>query len=147
MFAYEPVRYFTRDIKDHHRGIIALRHIREILETQSSIEESENSPPLKIVNGDIEFKNVTFSFRKDKDVLKHVSLKIESNKITAIVGKSGSGKSSILKLIARLYDPQEGQILIDKQDIKDISISSLRSQIACCSSNSCDILWNNNGKY
>ena len=47
LFAYEPVRYFTRDIKDHHRGIIALRHIQQILETQSSIEESENSAPFK----------------------------------------------------------------------------------------------------
>ena len=87
MFAYEPVRYFTRDIKDHHRGIIALRHIQQILETQSSIEESENSAPLKIVNGDIEFNNVSFSFRKENDVLKNVSIKIESRKITALVGK------------------------------------------------------------
>ncbi|MGI9010697.1 MAG: ABC transporter ATP-binding protein [Nitrososphaeraceae archaeon] len=130
VFAYEPVRYFTRDIKDHHRGIIALRHIQQILETQSSIEESENSAPLKIVNGNIEFKNVSFSFRKETDVLNNVSIKIESKKITAIVGKSGSGKSSILKLIARLYDPQEGEVLIDNQDIKKISVSSLRSQIA-----------------
>ena len=130
VFAYEPVRYFTRDIKDHHRGIIALRHIQQILETPSSIEEQQNSPPLKILNGDIEFKNVSFSFRKEKDVLNNVSIKIVSKKITAIIGKSGSGKSSILKLIARLYDPHEGEILIDKQDIKEISISSLRSQIA-----------------
>ena len=58
-----------------------------------------------------------FSFRKENDVLKNVSIKIESRKITALVGKSGSGKSSILKLIARLYDPQEGEILIDKTSI------------------------------
>jgi ABC-type multidrug transport system fused ATPase/permease subunit len=130
VFAYEPVRYFTRDVKDHHRGIIALKHIKQVLETQSSIEESENSTPLKIVNGDIEIKNVSFSFKNDKDILKHVSLKIESNKITVLAGKSGSGKSSILKLIVRLYDPREGHIFIDKQDIKNISLSSLRSQIA-----------------
>ena len=70
-----------------------------------------------------------FLFKK-RNVLRNVDLTIESKKITAIVGKSGSGKSSILKLIARLYDPNEGQILIDKQDIKNISVSSLRSQIA-----------------
>lgn len=130
VFAYEPVRYFTRDIKNHRRGIIALTHIRQILETQSSIEEPENFTPLKISDGVIELKNVSFSFEKDKDVLKNISIKIEPKKITAIIGKSGSGKSSILKLITRLYDPFEGQILIDKQDIKNISISSLRSQIA-----------------
>jgi ABC-type multidrug transport system fused ATPase/permease subunit len=130
VFAYEPVRYFTRDIKEHRRGIIALNHIRQILETQSSIEEAENSTPLKILEGEIEFNNVSFSFGKDIDVLKNISIKIEPKKITAVVGKSGSGKSSILKLITRLYDPLKGQILIDKQDIKNISVSSLRSQIA-----------------
>ena len=129
VFAYEPVRYFTRDLKNYRRSIIALKHVRGILETHSSIEEPENSPPLKILDGKIELRNVTFSFKK-RNVLRNVDLTIESKKITAIVGKSGSGKSSILKLIARLYDPNEGQILIDKQDIKNISVSSLRSQIA-----------------
>ena len=61
VFAYEPVRYFTRDLKNYRRSIIALKHVRRILETPSSIEEPENSPPLKILDGKIELRNVTFS--------------------------------------------------------------------------------------
>jgi ABC-type multidrug transport system fused ATPase/permease subunit len=133
LFAYTPVRRLTQVVKDHHRGIVAIKHIQEILETPSSIEEYEYPTNLKITHGTIIFRNVSFSFNKKhkkNPVLKNVNIKIESKRITAIVGSSGSGKSSILRLITRLYDPSEGQVLIDGQDIKNVSIKSLRSQIA-----------------
>ena len=131
LFAYEPIRYFTRNIKDHHRSVIALKHIRAVLENSSTIEEEHNAPDLKITNGNIVFQNVSFSLgRKNKNTLKDICIKINTKSITALVGKSGSGKSTILKLILRLYDPSEGKILIDGQDIRSVSLSSLRSQIA-----------------
>jgi ABC-type multidrug transport system fused ATPase/permease subunit len=129
LFAYAPVRKLTRTVKDHHRGIVAMRHIQEIMETSSSIKETENPIDLKIKQGDITFQNVSFSF-KNRTILDNISLNIKHNSLTVIIGRSGSGKSSILKLITRLYDPTEGRVLIDGVDIKKVSIQSLRSQIA-----------------
>jgi ABC-type multidrug transport system fused ATPase/permease subunit len=133
LFAYTPVRKLTQTVKEHHRGLVAMRHIQEILETSSSIEESENSTDLKIIQGSIIFRNVSFSFKerqKNRIILDNISINIKPKSLTSIVGRSGSGKSSILKLISRLYDPLEGQVLIDGQDIRNVSIQSLRSQIA-----------------
>ena len=131
LFAYEPVRYFTRNIKDHHRSIIALKHIRAVLEIPSSINEEYDAPDLRITNCNIVFQHVSFSLgKKNKNIIKDICIDISPKSITVLVGKSGSGKSSILKLIMRLYDPSEGKVLIDGQDIKHVSISSLRSQIA-----------------
>jgi ABC-type multidrug transport system fused ATPase/permease subunit len=131
LFAYEPVRYFTRNIKDHHRSIIALKHVRAVLEIPSSINEEYDAPDLRITNCNIVFQHVSFSLgKKGKNILKDISIDISPKSITVLVGKSGSGKSSILKLIMRLYDPSEGKVSIDGQDIKHVSISSLRSQIA-----------------
>ena len=131
LFAYEPVRYFTRNVKDHHRSIIALKHIRAVLEIPSSINEEYDAPGLRASNCNIVFQHVSFSIgKKNKSILKDVCLDISPKSITVLVGKSGSGKSSILKLIMRLYDPSEGKVLIDGQDIKHVLVSSLRSQIA-----------------
>jgi ATP-binding cassette, subfamily B, bacterial MsbA len=133
LFAYTPVRRLTQIVKDHHRGIVAIRHIQEILEEPSSIEEDENPICLEIRHGTITFRNVSFSFDKKQKinpVLNNININIEPKRITAIIGSSGSGKTSILRLITRLYDPSEGQVLIDGQDLKNVSIQSLRSQIA-----------------
>jgi ABC-type multidrug transport system fused ATPase/permease subunit len=133
VFAYIPVRKLTQTVKEHHRGLVAMKHIQEILETSSSIEESENPKDLNIVQGNILIRNAVFSFKlhnKNRTVLRNVNISIKPKSLTAIVGRSGSGKSFILKLITRLYDPTEGQVLIDGQDIKRVSIQSLRSQIA-----------------
>jgi ATP-binding cassette, subfamily B, bacterial len=133
LFVYTPVRKLTQTVKEHHRGLVAMRHIQEILETSSSIVESKNSTGLKITQGRIIFRNVSLSFKKRKKnrtILNNICINIKPNSITAIVGRSGAGKSSILKLITRLYDPLEGEVLIDGKDIKTVSIQSLRSQIA-----------------
>jgi ABC-type multidrug transport system fused ATPase/permease subunit len=130
LFAYTSLRRFTQAMKDHHRGLVAIRHLQEILETPSSVNEIENAPDLNIPHGQIQFQNVSFSLKENEPLLSDINIDIQPNTITAIVGKSGSGKSSILKLITRLFDPSEGQILIDGQNIKNASIRSLRSQIA-----------------
>ena len=154
LFAYEPVRYFTRNVRDYRRSVIALKHIQELLELPSSINEDNKLKPLNITNGSIQLQNLFFSLAEvnnspsrtnnlsiltpyhyakeqfTKYTLKDICLKIEPKSITAIVGKSGSGKSSILRLIMRLYEPIAGRILIDNQDIKYVSLSSLREQIA-----------------
>ncbi|MDQ3840810.1 MAG: ABC transporter ATP-binding protein/permease, partial [Thermoproteota archaeon] len=104
LFAYAPIRRFTQVMNDHYRSIVAVKHIQEVLDTPSSILERESPSQLKIVNGRIEFQNLSLFYEKDNhSVFSAINLEIRPRKITAIVGRSGSGKSSFLKLIARLY--------------------------------------------
>lgn len=135
LFVYEPLRNFTQAINAYQKGVVSAERIQEILDTPSSIQDNPGANYAKIPRGKIEFKNVSFSYPgytsdQQGQVLNNVSVSIDPNRLTAIVGKNGSGKSSILKLITRLYDPNEGQVLIDDQDIKKVALDSLRSQIA-----------------
>jgi ATP-binding cassette subfamily B protein len=143
LFVYQPSRNFTKAISDYQKGIVAAERIQEILDTQSSIQESPNSTYLNIRQGKIEFRNVSFAYyssssipptstqRQYQETVKNMNLEIKPHSMTAVVGRSGSGKSTLLKLLARLYDPLEGgQILIDGQDIRKAKLDSLRSQIA-----------------
>lgn len=90
-------------------------------ETQGSV--------IQTVSGDIEFKDVSFTYpsRPDQPVVRHISLLCPVGKHTAIVGLSGSGKSTVASLIARLYDPEAGQVFLDGQDIRDLNLRQLRS--------------------
>lgn len=128
-FLYTPFRKFSDVVKVYQKGIVGLERIQEILDNPSTVQDSPDATPLKVKAGKIEFRNASSSYAQH-EVLTGINLTIEANGITAVVGKSGSGKSTLLKLIARLYDPTEGQILIDGQDIKKVTLKSLRSQIA-----------------
>jgi ABC-type multidrug transport system fused ATPase/permease subunit len=130
LFVYAPIRRFTQVMNDHYRSIVAVKHIQEVLDTPSSVLERDNPSQLNVVHGRIDFRNVSLFYKEDHcPIFFAINLEIQPRKITAIVGRSGSGKSSFLKLIARLYDPSEGNILIDGQDIKKVSLLSLRSPI------------------
>ncbi|MGQ0793373.1 MAG: ABC transporter ATP-binding protein [Deltaproteobacteria bacterium] len=128
-FIYMPMRRFTNILSVYHKGVVALERIQEILEMDSSVRDSALARPLKITNSEIEFRDVSFTYG-GRDTLKNISLGIRPRGITAIIGASGSGKSSLLKLIARLYDPSEGAVLMDGQDIKAVTLASLREKIA-----------------
>ncbi|TBR22948.1 MAG: ABC transporter ATP-binding protein [Candidatus Nitrosotenuis sp.] len=134
LFIYQPSRSFTKSLNEYHKGVVAVEHIQEILELHSSIKDSPNAIELEDdSHPTIEFKDVSFSYPTlsgMEETLKNVSFKLEPNTLTAIVGRSGSGKSTILKLIARLYEPSTGQILIDGHDVKKVKLHSLRSKIA-----------------
>ena len=105
----------------------------DLLDQESFINEKFDADKLKLINGDIELHNVSLSYDNNKKALKNLSIKIPSGKSTALVGPSGSGKTSILNLIPRFYDPNSGSIRIDDQDIKNLTIQSLRSVIALVS--------------
>lgn len=114
------------------RGIC--KTIYETIESKSEINEDKNEK-IDAIKGDIEFKNVKFTYpsRKDQVILKDLSLKIESGETIGIVGKSGSGKSTITQLIQRFYDPESGSILIDNKNIKNINTKSYRKLIGVVS--------------
>ena len=105
----------------------------EIIDAIPEIQEKPDALKLDHIDGTVEMKNVTFGYEKHKPVLKNVSLKVKSGEMLGIVGRSGAGKTTIVNLISRLYDPQEGQVLLDGYDVKDLSFETLRGYVAMVS--------------
>ncbi len=128
-YTYRPFRLFTGIVKAYRRGLVSLERIHDVLDTPSSIQEKQNAKPISIDKGCIELRDVSFAYRSHP-VLKDINLKLEPNNFIAVVGGSGSGKSSLLRLIVRLYDPSRGNVFIDNQAINKVTLTSLRSQIA-----------------
>ena len=131
MLAFQPLRRLAAVNTTLQEGFAAAIRVFDLLDQKSLINEEINAQELSNPNSDILFDNVTLSYDGQKNsALKNISLKIPNGKITALVGPSGSGKSSILNLIPRFYDPKSGAILIGNQNIRHLTMQSLRSKIA-----------------
>ena len=131
MLAYQPVRSLATLNMGYNQGIAAARRILPIIDNENKIKELKDSKDLMLSKGDIKFKNVNFKYNNDEqNVLKNINIKIEGGYMTSLVGHSGAGKSSIMNLIPRLYDRNEGDIEIDNQSIYKLKVGSLRSNIS-----------------
>ena len=126
---FTPIQQLADQFNRLQSAFAASERIFELLDTEPTVQNQPNSLELKELKGEIEFKNVWFAYENEDWVLKDVSFKINAKETVAFVGATGSGKTTILSLIARNYDIQKGQILIDGMDIKDIDIHSLRRGI------------------
>lgn len=126
--AYGPLWYLTRVYDSIQRDMRSVKRLFDTLDAKEDIRDIENAVPLNNVKGEIELKNVKFKYNK-RNVISGLDLKVPAGKVVAIVGKSGVGKSTLVKLLMRFYDPQEGQILIDGKDIKEVTQKSLRKNI------------------
>jgi subfamily B ATP-binding cassette protein MsbA len=115
------------------KALVSSERIFTILDTKPEIQERENAINLTYVEGRMKFENVDFAYNKGKTVLHDFNLEIQPGMTVALVGSSGSGKSTIAKLAARFYDPQKGRILIDDHNLRDISLESLRSHLGIVS--------------
>ena len=134
MLAYQPVRALSTLNIAIKQGIAAGRRILPIIDLKSDIKENLNDNELIIENGNISFQDVNFSYNKDENqILKSINLNFMGGKMTALVGHSGAGKSTILNLIPRFYDAEDGNITIDKQSIYKTKIFSLRKNISLVS--------------
>jgi len=134
MLAYQPVKSLATINMAINQGLSAARRILPIIDKENSIVEKNNSTDLTIKNGTIKFENVSFKYNtEEKKVLKSINIELEGGKMTALVGHSGSGKSTILNLIPRFYNIIEGDIKIDDQSIYDTKIFSLRKNISLVS--------------
>jgi subfamily B ATP-binding cassette protein MsbA len=133
LLAYEPAKRLARLRVNLEMNMVGLDMLYGLLDMPQSATENDNAPAFAFEDGAIEFRDVDFAYRPNTPVLKNVSFAIRRNSKVAIVGPSGAGKTTILSLIPRLYDVSRGQILIDGQDIRSVSISSLRQQIAVVS--------------
>ena len=138
--AYQPLRSIANLNTALQEGLAAAQRIFETMDTVPNIKDIKNAKDLHITNGVIHFNNVSFGYEKKNDILLNINFKAYPGQKIAIVGPSGSGKSTILNLIPRLFDINNGSILIDNQDIRTVKLNSLRAQIAFVSQDS--ILFN-----
>ena len=134
MLAYQPVRSLSTLNMVVNQGLSAANRILPIIDTENLIKDTDSAKNLNLKNGNIRFSNVSFKYEiNEKNILNNIDLEFEGGKMTALVGHSGSGKSTILNLIPRFYQPYSGNILIDDQSIFDTKIFSLRDKISLVS--------------
>jgi len=127
MLAYQPLRSLATLNMMFYQGAAGAERVFSVIDTKAKIKENKNLPNLKFEKNNIEFKNVSFSYPNTKEAaIKNINIKMEGGKIAALVGHSGAGKSTIINLLPRFYDPDEGQIYIDGQNIKNVTLSSVR---------------------
>jgi subfamily B ATP-binding cassette protein MsbA len=133
MLAYAPVRALAGINVGLNEGLAAARRIYALIDKEDKILEDKNLPILQISSGDIIFQNVNFSYSDNSRILNNINININGGSKTGIIGESGSGKSTILNLIPRFFNLTEGKILIDKQKINNVRLSSLRKAISIVS--------------
>lgn len=126
---FRPLRQIADKFNTLQMGIVAGERVFEILDTQSYID-AKGTIEVEKFDGEIKFDNITFSYKPNELVLKGVSFEVQKGETVAIVGATGAGKSTIINLINRFYEINSGKILIDKVDIKDYDLKSLRENIA-----------------
>ena len=137
MLAYQPVKSLATINVGVGQGMSAAKRILPIIDNKNLIDPNEDKSIIDFKNGDIEFKDINFNYSSNQEnkVLNKINIKINGKKMTALVGQSGSGKSSLLSLIPRIYDPKSGILEIDGQNIKNVNLHSLRKEISIVDQN------------
>ena len=134
MLAYQPIRSLATINMAAYQGAAAFKRVSDIIDKKIEIKNEEKNPELILKDSNIIFSNVSFKYETtDKQAIKDVNFEIKGNTMSAFVGHSGAGKSTIINLLPRFYDPQEGKIIIDDQNIKEVSLNSLRKNLSLVS--------------
>lgn len=128
-YSYTPIKRLSRANNSIQQGVACYERIQEILNSKSQIVEHPKAYPLPPVKGSVKFENVSFGYNEMMPVLQEVSFEVMPTETVALVGLSGAGKTTIINLLSRFYDSTSGKITIDGIDIREVSLSSLRSQI------------------
>lgn len=124
----QPVRMVGRILPILTIAASSGKRIFEILDATSDIQDDPNAIKLQTIQGHVQFDNVSFGYDHERSVIKDISFEVQPGQIVALLGMTGSGKTTVINLVARFYDPKEGRILIDGYDARKISIHSLRAQ-------------------
>jgi ATP-binding cassette subfamily B protein len=130
LLAYEPAKRLARLNIDLNNNLVGVRVLYEVIDSPAGEPNDDNLPALKLTTARVEFDNVRFAYRADTPVLNGMSFVAQPGKVTALVGPSGGGKTTVLNLLLRFYDAASGRVLIDDQNVTAVSRRSLRDQIA-----------------
>lgn len=126
---YEPIRMLTAEYNMLQRASVAAERIFEILDTESDVKDKPDAIELPPIKGHVTYDHVTFGYVPGVDVLRDFNLDVQPGQRVALVGQTGAGKSTIISLLMRFYDVNDGRILVDGYDIRDVTMASLRRQI------------------
>lgn len=126
---YGPIDKLSEAVLGFARNLVSGERIMELVENDMVVQDDPNAVPAPVFKGRVEFRDVTFGYKKDMDVLKNLNFVVEPGQTIALVGHSGAGKSTLISLLLRFYDPDEGRILVDGTDIHRYQLKSLRSRM------------------
>jgi ATP-binding cassette subfamily B protein len=124
-----PIDLVTQHYNDFKQTEASVERIFELMETQPTLVENPNATVLPLVTGKVQYDDVSFAYDADKPVLQHLDLLVHPGEVVALVGSSGAGKTTLINLLMRFFDPNDGRILIDGIDIRGVTLNSLRRQI------------------
>ena len=127
---YNPIKGIGNNFNNVQLSLMAMERVFELMYAQPKIHDRENAQQLTGINDGIEYRDVCFEYVKDKPVLQNINLKIKKGETVAFVGNSGGGKSTLVNLLPRFYEVNEGQICIDGTDIRDFTLQSLRENMS-----------------
>jgi subfamily B ATP-binding cassette protein MsbA len=129
MLMWQPVRWIAQVNQMAQQAMAAGERVFEIMDTKLDVEEKPDAIVMPKLRGEIDFEDVSFAYGADRKLLQNVSFHVEPGQTVALVGPSGSGKTTLTNLIPRFYDVTKGRVLVDGEDVRDVTIESFRSQI------------------
>jgi subfamily B ATP-binding cassette protein MsbA len=141
----QPAKNFSNGITALQKGTVAAKRIFDVIDKESLIKNKPNAESISEFEDEIEFRNVSFAYESES-VLKNIDLKIKKGKSIALVGPSGGGKSTLVDLVPRFYDPSEGEVLLDGKSLKDYQLDGVRGLIGVVTQESIlfnDTIFNN----
>jgi len=127
---YQPLAILARLVEDVQTSLAGARRVAEVLDSESEIQQSPDAYDLENIEGNISFENVSFDYINGEHVLNDISFSVKKGEMIALVGPTGVGKTTIVSLLERFYDPLAGRVCIDGHDIKDVTLQSLRKNIS-----------------
>jgi ATP-binding cassette subfamily B protein len=127
---FDPLQQLSQLYNTFQASMAAVQKIYAVLDTEPDLRDAPDARPLPDVRGEIEMQGVTFGYDKDVPVVRAIDFTVGAGRTVAFVGKTGAGKSTIIKLLARFYDPDEGAVLLDGHDLRTVTTRSLREQLA-----------------
>jgi subfamily B ATP-binding cassette protein MsbA len=136
LLVYEPMKRLAQTNASIQEGLAAAERVFQMIDMQRKVVDSPKASPLKVSGGAVALKNVTFTYDGESAALGGLDLEVPAGANVALVGPSGAGKSTVFNLILRFFDPDEGRITIDGQDMRDVTLASLRASIALVSQDS-----------